>query len=409
MLKIRCIVYLLTEGSKLNSIFSKSNYSRESMRFQIQIVFLFLLAISFSFQHKYINHKIEIKLNYKSSDLLLRWFNDLPNRRLIDSISIEPGIQIMADNVRLNSDPEHSSLRSFKEELEYFAKNDTSNRFSYGTDLAWKMREKSSLLLQKIKTERIEDMITERALVYIPTDYLITTKCKIYFVLTGWEWGDAYVCNIREQYGKYTISDEGEPSIVINLSLISKLYGQTVEEQLKVLNGILSHEIFHFLFANYKKQSPMYNSGVDSSGIGKLFEVLLNEGIAHYIDKKSVLLLEYGTNPKFAEEEKQNIDRLNESFLQLAGNNLNEAQKLELLRKASVGKYWSKYGSISGMFMAYHIEKEKGRDALKKSIQKGPFYFIKQYLDLRNGGSNLPELNFEMRSFIGRNIGYEPD
>ncbi len=369
------------------------------MKFKKQITLLFIITISFSFQHKE-NHRISIDSNYSSSDLLFRWFNDLSNKRLIDSINNEPGIQIMADNVRLLSDPEHGPLKSFKEELDLFSKNDTSNHFIYGIDLAWKMREKSSVLLQKIKAERIEDTIAKRALAYIPTDYSINTRCNIYFVLTGWEWGDAYVLNIRQQNGQFTISEEGEPSIVINLSLISKLYGQTVEEQSKVLNGILSHEIFHFLFANYKKRSPVYNSSRDTSITGRLLEVIQNEGIAHYIDKKPVLLQEYGIDPKFAESEKQSIETLNEAFHQLAGNNLSETEKRELLRKASTGKYWTKYGSIAGMFMAYHIEKEKGKAALKKSIQKGPVYFINQYLTLEKTGSILPALNVELKKYI---------
>ena len=150
----------------------------------------------------------------------------------------------------------------------------------------------------------------------------------------------------------------------------------------------------------------MYNSNRDTSIIGRLFEVIHNEGIAHYIDKKPVLVQEYDTNPKFAESEKQSIENLNEAFLQLTGNNLNETQKQELLRRASTGKYWTKYGSIAGMFMAYHIEKEKGKAALKKSIQKGPVYFINQYLTLEKTGSILPVLSFELKRYIDNRKSY---
>ena len=118
------------------------------------------------------------------------------------------------------------------------------------------------------------------------------------------------------------------------------------------------------------------------------------------------MIQEYGTNPKFAESEKQSIETLNEAFHQLVGNNLNETQKRELLRKASTGKYWTKYGSIAGMFMAYHIEKEKGKAALKKSIQKGPVYFINQYLSLEKTGSILPALNLELKAYINKRETY---
>ena len=105
----------------------------------------------------------------------------------------------------------------------------------------------SSLLLQKIKTERIEDTIAKRALAYIPADYSINTKCNIYLFLP-WEMGDVLSVYPPAKRTVYNFRRRG-PSIVINLSFISKLYGETVEEQSKVLDGILSQEIFT-LFVN---------------------------------------------------------------------------------------------------------------------------------------------------------------
>jgi len=261
------------------------------------------------------------------------------------------------------------------------------------------MRKQSSLLLEKIKMQQIKDTIVKRALKYIPKDHLINTNCTIYFVLTGWKWGDAYVVNIKKSNKHVYISDEGEPAIVINLSLISSLYGQTAEEQLKVLNGILSHEIFHFLFANYKRLSPVYKSP-STSITKKLFDAIQNEGIAHYIDKKPLLLQEYNSNPKYKDAEMENIQKLNEAFHELTSDQLNDSQKQELFTKATTGKYWTKYGSISGMFMAYHIEQEKGEAALRRSIQQGPEYFLTEYLNLKKERKNLPDLSDEIKSLI---------
>lgn len=306
----------------------------------------------------------------------------------------------MADNVRLLTDSAQLPLRTFKEELTTFSVADTAGVDTYGINLAYKMRKQSFLLLQKIKMQQIKDTIVKRALVYIPQDHPINTNCTIYFVLTGWKWGDAYVVNINKGGGHFHISDDGQPAIIINLSLISSLYGQTAEEELKVLNGILSHEIFHFLFANYKRVSPVYKSASSSSVANKLFDEIQNEGIAHYIDKKPLLLQEYGSNPKYREAERETIHKLNEAFHQLAGNDLNDSQKEQLLRSATTGKYWTKYGSISGMFMAYHIEKEKGEAALRRCIQQGAVSFLREYLSLKKETRDLPQLSDELKSLV---------
>lgn len=372
------------------------------MGFLTKISIILWVWLLCGFNHKSNPHHLNIKLNYGNAELLLRWFDDLSNRKIIDSISDEPGSQVMEDNVRLSSDSQ-SSLKTFREEMNSFSAADTTDD-SYGIRLAFQMRKGSLSLLQKLREKQIRDAIIRRALFYIPGDYPINTTCTIYFVLTGWQWGDAYVCNIKQQGKRFTIADDGEPSIVINLSLISKLYGKTADEQLGVLNGILSHEIFHFVFANYKRKSPLYNLHRDTSVLGRLLDVIQNEGIAHYVDKKALLIKDYGKDPKYAQAEIQNMNTLNDSFVQLMSNDLGESQKRELLRKANTGKYWTKYGSIAGMFMAYHIEKEKGESALRECIQQGPSYLIEQYANLSQVKNDLPRLCDALKSYAEKNL-----
>lgn len=361
---------------------------------------LFFLVVLISCQNGNKRHHVKINIDYKSSDILFKWFKDLPNKKLIDSILIEPGIQIMAENVKLINDTGANSIKSFKEEIQQFCLKDTINKYYYGLDLAWNVKEKSSKLLEKIKGEKIEDTILERALTYIPNDYILNTTCNIYFVLTGWEWGDAYVCTVKKESKQFAISEKGEPTIMINLSLISKLYGETVEEQSNILNGVLSHEIFHFLFAIYKRESPKYNQKRDTTIIGQLCEVIQNEGIAHYIDMKPEIIRDYKKSQKLQEREFNNIKELNNSFIQLISTGLTKVQKQEILQKANVGKYWSKYGAITGMFIAYHIEKEKGKIGLQESVQKGPIYFLKQYIEIQKMNNSLPDLCRELKNYI---------
>ena len=52
------------------------------------------------------------------------------------------------------------------------------------------------------------------------------------------------------------------------------------------------------------------------------------------------------------------------------------------------------------MFMAYHIEKSNGAEALKECIKNGPAYFIKQYIEIQAKDGRLPALCEELTEFI---------
>jgi Putative zinc dependent peptidase (DUF5700) len=346
------------------------------------------------------NHQLNLGLNYQSADFIFKWFDNQSNDKVLDSILNEPGIQIMEENVRSLSESDANSIKTFKEELQQFDVRDSGSKNTYGIDLAWSMRDKSVKLLEKIKREEINDSIVKRALDFIPLDYPVEAECNIYFVLTGWAWGDAYVCNVKKINGKFRIADEGEPSIVVNLTIMTKLYGETPDDQTKVVYGILAHELFHLAFANYRKLSPNYSRIPEISEVEKLFEIVHNEGIAHYVDKRLEIIEGYETNPKFKEGERQSLHNLSLAFDQLRDSSIAHSEKQNLLRQASVGKYWAKYGAIAGMFMAYHIEKESGKIALSECIRKGPWNFLQQYNNLQQKTAVLPSLSKEMKGLL---------
>lgn len=344
--------------------------------------------------------RLQVAPDYRSSELLLEWFRQPSNNTLIDAMAGEPGIQVMADQARLAAGPS-APLRSFREELEAFRRKETTGTSGYGVAVAWDTRAKASHLLREIKNRRLETTVVERALEYMPEEFSSREHYPVYYVLTGWEWGDAYVCRVRRDNGRLTISADGEPAMVINLSLVARSYGATAEDQLNALSGVLSHEMFHLAFASYTKKLPGYSPGRPGSPTAELLALLQNEGIAHYVHRKGELVRGYDTKPDLREKEGRSFTELNDAFATLADPGAPEAAKKELLTRASVGKYWAKYGAIAGMFMAYHIERHKGRAALHDSVRKGPASFVKQYLDVQKAHHGLPALAFDSRKLAG--------
>ena len=334
-----------------------------------------------------------IKLNqhFESSEKILDWFDKgMPKNEIENLISL-PGIEIMEDNVLLNN-PDTIKIPTFEQDLSFFQKNPNDYKSKYGLNLAYQERTKTSKLLQKIQEADFDTVAIKRALEYFPNDTEIKTDANVYYVLTGWEWGDAYVRKIKKVNGKYKIEENGKSVLIFNLSLFTKLYGETTDEQFQTLTDIMSHELFHFAFNEFKKQSENYPHISKTDFKELLICTVQNEGIAHYIDRKEDLKANFD---KFKKYQEKNFEKLNEALKLLSSKQIDDMKKNEILQKANVGKYWSKYGAISGMFMAYHIERILGKKAITKTIKNGAESFIKTYIELQSIHKELPELEIE--------------
>ena len=334
--------------------------------------------------------KLEIRHHYNSSDQLLQWFHTL-ELDSIEPLTQQPGNQIMEANV-LGMFDTNDSVLSFKDELLIFKDSAQLVNSNYGIDLAYTQKENSTKLLNKIKSSPIKSSVIERAYQYFPHDYEIKSTANIYYVLTGWKFGDAYVRTVTHNNGQYSIASNGTPSILFNLSLYANRYKNDIEKQFVKISNVMSHELFHFMFSDYKSQSENYAPIANDDALSRLFDIIQNEGIGHYIDRKEDLKTSFETYQKHQET---NFNKLSEVIKQLSTESISEDDKRTLVRRSNTGKYWSKYGAITGMFMAYHIEQQLGKEALTNTIKNGALSFIKTYITLQKQHKSLPLLDIE--------------
>ncbi len=332
---------------------------------------------------------IKFNIHTKSSELLYKWLNDTSNKELAKQLIELPDTQIMAGIVK-NILQEHN-LPTFIDELNEFSNNNTLKTDPYGINLAYVQKEKSILLLERVKNYDVTNQIIDRIKPYIPSDYPLDITCNVYFVLTGWEWGDAMVSRVKNVDNKYIIDENGEPIIIINLSIMTHLYSEDIEELLHHISHSISHELFHLIFAKYRDISPYWKTEKDNTEIESLIEIIQNEGIAHYIshNQKQDLIANYDQSTEYKQREKDAFQQLEIAIKQLLNPIISKDKKYDILMKSNAGKFWSKYGAIAGMFIVYHIEKALGEEAIKETVAKGAISFLKQYEQIQTKNPEL--------------------
>ncbi|MCD4777171.1 MAG: hypothetical protein K8S15_14130 [Candidatus Aegiribacteria sp.] len=343
--------------------------------------------------------KIEFSIHTKSSDLLLQWFND-NSETTMKEILKQPCTQIMAGVV--GNTLSQNDLPTFYDELRSFSINDSSGSDPYGLKLAWLQRDASSMLLNEIKEYDFQGEIVDRIKPYIPTDYPLNITCNVYFVLTGWEWGDAMVREITKIDDHYNVTEQGESVIIINLSILTNLYGDDVDELLNDnVSNTMSHELFHLVFAEYQHVSSYWKNNRDTTKIGQLVEIIQNEGIAHYLSHNQMqyLIKYYNTSNELKEHEKDAFGQLDAAVKILLNIETCEQEKDSILMKSNVGKYWDKYGCIAGKFMVYHIINEYGEEAIQQSLSEGARYFLELYDKLQIKSPTIPGLPEELKQY----------
>ena len=342
--------------------------------------------------------KIKFNIHTKSSDLLLKWFDnqsDTIDREILE----QPGTQIMAGIVE--NTLSQNELPTFLDELKKFSVNDSLKPDPYGLRLAWFQRGESFLLLNKIKEYNFSGEITDRIKPYIPEDYPLDVTCNVYFVLTGWEWGDAMVRKIIKTDNHYRVTEQGESVIIVNLSIITNLYGDDIDILLNDdISHTISHELFHLVFAEYQNVSSCWKNNRDTTQVGQLVEIIQNEGIAHYLshNQKQNLIENYNSSDELKKHEREAFKQLDLAVKQLLNPELSKQEKNDILMKSNAGRYWDKFGAIAGKFMVYHIEKKYGEQAVQKSLSKGAYYFLELYYKVQAENSTLPGLPEELKN-----------
>jgi len=202
------------------------------------------------------------------------------------------------------------------------------------------------------------------------------SKVRVWFVVASQTMFDAATLGT-------SADGDSVPVVLVNLTEVLS-YGPNTRERMNALAHVLSHEVFHAGLHQVESRLPGwaaygYTPGSDYAHIR---EVMLDEGMAHYIDWRS----RAGADSTFAWKPGA---RENYAFAQLAiackrlkQPGASRGDKLEILQLAGNGPLWSKYGAISGMFAAHRIEMALGRTALRRVIEEGPDEFLRVYAQL---------------------------
>ncbi len=211
----------------------------------------------------------------------------------------------------------------------------------------------------------------------------------VFVVGNGHPWGDAYVRKVQWHDKDIVLSaSHGEPAVLLNASVIASTYPGGPSIQAQSVLGVLKHEVFHVFFERYRSEAPQWQQYQSTDPLNELALLVLNEGIAHFADQKETLLRE--GIPRERAEHALNLLKTAVEKLSAAGRNSKEA--IRLLQAASQGRYWDKYGSISGMVFSYGIFQVLGERGLQEAVRCGPGRFLQLYEQSTRKRSDLPKL-----------------
>jgi hypothetical protein len=209
---------------------------------------------------------------------------------------------------------------------------------------------------------------------YLPQPARTTIDARV--VANGHPWGDAYVRTIKQDAAGPMLSPDGEPVILFNAVVIAATYPGTPEEQAADALGVLKHETFHALFHRYREGAPSWRQLPQQlDPAGQLLLTVLDEGIAHFIGDRSRLLKDGFP----ADRGKKAIGALDAAMQRLRALPADSSESKALLQSANQGRYWNKFGSISGMLFAYGVFRADGMEGLREAVRCGPGRLLASY------------------------------
>jgi hypothetical protein len=190
------------------------------------------------------------------------------------------------------------------------------------------------------------------------------------------------VLSSRWSFDAITMSEagHGEPVVLINATALLD-YPGNARERVHALAHVLAHEVFHAGVRQMEGASPGWASYGPSarSPYAHVARVLLDEGVAHYVDWRSREGSDTLFTAKPGAREKRAFSQLQLAAKRLRERSADREARAEILQLASTGPLWSKYGAISGMFAAWRIESRLGADSLRAAVVRGPMDFLRMY------------------------------
>ena len=272
-----------------------------------------------------------------------------------------------------------------------------------GLDPAFRYRNDLSALAAAVTKDKtaICARASSRAAAYLPTARA-WKPVHVWFLIASQSMFDAATLP--------PATDRPAPVILVNLTEVLA-YGETTRDRIETLEHVLAHETFHAGMREVEPDLPGWksaepavadtgswggNTANAASDIAQVTRVMLDEGVAHYIDWQD----RPGADSLFtwtpSMPETKAFAQLSVAIHRLKQPG-DEADRLEVLQLAGNGPLWSKYGAISGMFAAHRIEMARGRAALRRAVAAGPVAFIRAY---REVAAHNPVLNGVPRDLL---------
>lgn len=321
---------------------------------------------------------------------MLKWFDSGSNEKGIAVLLAQPAHQLMEPLLKENE----KGVASFEESLRCWAKGDTTQPDTYLIKRAYHQRDTIRQLLDAIENAEFANQVYARVGELFPQGYTFQRSYEIFLTPVGWKWGDAMSFSYKNSNGRYSPSEGGTPTILFNLTLVAEGYGRTPDERMESFANVLAHELFHAAYADYCRSNPtpMLPDKIAQHAL----DVILNEGLAHYIADGAVIAAKFLTSEKFKERERKVFATLADSARVIFDPKLTEEVRKNAINTGTYGKYWSKYISMSGLLMAYHVEKQLGRQALRDCVAAGPVELVRKYYQLQQHDASLQPLPIEM-------------
>jgi hypothetical protein len=245
-------------------------------------------------------------------------------------------------------------------------------------------------LLNQVKSLQLDRRISATLAGYFPDDRTIEATFPVYIVAFGNDRAAAVVRKVRWENQKPIFTEDGEPTILLNLSRFLDA-GSVPQSQAFAVMVTLTHECFHTVYSIFEDLLP--DSLKPSTPAEQLLELVHNEGIAYYLS----LELQRQGNPLstvWFQETAKSIETLKSALKEISSPYTPPSRVRELILNANLsGSFTANYGVAAGQRMAYEIDTRLGRRALTQSIPLGFREFVRLYNQCAQYDSSLPKLD----------------
>lgn len=258
----------------------------------------------------------------------------------------------------------------------------------FGLRPAWNRRAALDSLMRElvVRGGRLRSRVAADAGVYVPRHPW--QQVRVYFVVASDQLFDAVTLD-RSLDGR-------GPAVLFNVTETLE-YGASTAERAAIVERVLAHEVFHAALRQVEYGPVGWERyHAPANGIDYVARVMLDEGVAHYIDWKERAGADTLFAARLSSRERKAFESLAVACRKLVNPRVDAAGRGELIGMAASGPMWSKYGAVSGMFAAWRIERAQGRDSLRAAVVAGPRDFLRRYAGVAAADTALRRLPKEL-------------